>query len=415
MASFNKLPSGKRRAQVRARGQHVSRSFRLKSEAATWARESEIAMSSGKSLKAGRMSERTAFGALIDLHIDDMREVGKSPRRSKRKSLEKLKRDLGHVLLRDLTRERLITFGKGRAKEGAGAVTIGMDLGYIRTILVHATAIHGIATPTEVVLLARTALRCLGLIGEAKERDRRPTQDELDRIIDYADTNSRQTIPLGRIIKFAVATAMRLDEICRLRFEDTDLEGRIAVVRDRKDPRQTTGNHQEVPLLDANGYDPIQLIREELRPGQNGGRIFAYNSRSTGTAFRRACKELGIRDLHFHDLRHEATSRLFEACYDLAEVALVTGHKDWKMLRRYLNLKPRQWWGVESTREDTDGGFSLFLRGIENAWAISMSSSGRLHWSTLNFSDLAPNLSRLSSLTMASSRRRASSAWASAA
>ena len=191
-------------------------------------------------------------------------------------------------------------------------------------------------------MLARVALHRLGLVGKGRERDRRPTRQELDRIIEYADANPRQTIPLGRIIKFAVATAMRLDEICQLRLEDTDVDGRIAIVRDRKDPRQKTGNHQEVPLLDVNGYDPVQLIREELRPGQNGGRIFRYNSRSTGTAFRRTCKALGIKDLHFHDLRHEATSRLFEAGYDLAEVALVTGHKDWKMLRRYLNLKPRQ-------------------------------------------------------------------------
>jgi integrase len=342
MASFNKLPSGKWRAQVRLRGQHLSRSFRLKSEAEAWARKTEIAATSGKSAKAARMSEKTAFRTLIDLHIDDMREVGKAPRRSKRKSLEKLKRDLGGVLLRDLDRERLIAFGKSRAKEGAGAVTIGMDLGYVRTILVHATAIHGIVTPTDVVLLARTALRRLGLIGKARERDRRPTQEELDRIIAHAEANPRQMIPLGRIVRFAVATAMRLDEICQLQLQDVDLEGRIAVVRDRKDPRHKVGNHQEVPLLAANGYDPVLLIREQLRPGQNGGRVFPYNSRSTGTAFRRVCKELGIRDLHFHDLRHEATSRLFEAGYDLAEVALVTGHKDWKMLRRYLNLKPRQ-------------------------------------------------------------------------
>lgn len=168
MASFNKLPSGKWRAQVRLRRQHVSQSFRLKSEAEAWAREAEIAATSGKSPKVARMNEKTAFATLVDLHIDDMREVGKAPRRSKQKSLEKLKRDLGDVMLRDLTRERLIAFGKSRAKEGAGPMTIGMDLGYVRTILVHATAIHGIVTPTDVVLLARTALRRLGLIDKAR-------------------------------------------------------------------------------------------------------------------------------------------------------------------------------------------------------------------------------------------------------
>jgi hypothetical protein len=120
MASFNKLPSGLWRAQVRRRGHQASKSFRLKSEAEAWACAIETAVIAGKSAKAARLSEKTPFASLIDLHIDDMRDVGKPPRLSKRKSLEKLKRDLGHVALRDLTRERLIAFGKARARVGAG-------------------------------------------------------------------------------------------------------------------------------------------------------------------------------------------------------------------------------------------------------------------------------------------------------
>jgi site-specific recombinase XerD len=56
---------------------------------------------------------------------------------------------------------------------------------------------------------------------------------------------------------------------------------------------------------------------------------------------------LKIIDLHFHDLRHEGTSRLFEAGFSIEQVALVTGHKDWKMLRRYTHLKPE---GLHSVR-----------------------------------------------------------------
>ena len=52
------------------------------------------------------------------------------------------------------------------------------------------------------------------------------------------------------------------------------------------------------------------------------------------------CRDLKIEDLHFHDLRHEGTSRLFEAGFSSEQVLLVTGHKDWKMLRRYTHLKP---------------------------------------------------------------------------
>ena len=78
-----------------------------------------------------------------------------------------------------------------------------MDIGYIRTILVHAAAVHGIEVPTEQVNLARVALRRLNLVDKGNERDRRPSQEELDRIIRLHEDNPRQTIALGRIVKFA--------------------------------------------------------------------------------------------------------------------------------------------------------------------------------------------------------------------
>ncbi len=342
MATFTKLQSGRWRVQLRRRGKYASRTFRLRGDADLWARESEQAIETGKSIVAPKIGKRSTFGNLITLHIQDMAEVGKAPLRSKAATLDKLQATLGSVTLSDLTRERLIAFGKVRAKEGAGPVTLSIDIGYIRTILVHAAAIHGIEVPTEQVTLARVALRRLGLVGKGNERDRRPTDDELNRIMLYNDNNPFQQIPVARLVKFAVATAMRQDEICRLTWSDIDLVGRMALVRDRKDPRQKGGNHQKVPLLDANGYDPIALLQEQKLATPNIDRVFPYNGKSLGTAFRRTCRELGILDLHFHDLRHEATSRLFEAGYDIPEVSLVTGHKDWKMLRRYLNLRPHQ-------------------------------------------------------------------------
>ncbi len=91
------------------------------------------------------------------------------------------------------------------------------------------------------------------------------------------------------------------------------------------------------------GYWRAQVRRKGQRlHAPSTERAFPYNGRSLGTAFRRACRELGIEDLRFYDLGHEATSRLFEAGFDIPEVSLVTGHKDRKMLRRYLNLRPDQ-------------------------------------------------------------------------
>ena len=94
-------------------------------------------------------------------------------------------------------------------------------------IITHAAAIHGLDNSPEPVDLARVALKRLGLIGKGTERDRRPTADELNRLFRCFDDNKHLTTPITRIVKFAVATAMRLDEICRGEWSDVDIDGRI--------------------------------------------------------------------------------------------------------------------------------------------------------------------------------------------
>ena len=73
---------------------------------------------------------------------------------------------------------------------------------------------------------------------------------------------------------------------------------------------------------------------------RGGPYICPVEPRSIGAAFTRACHVLGIKDLRFHDLRHEATSRLFERGYQIHEVAQFTLHESWNELKRYTNLKP---------------------------------------------------------------------------
>mgnify|MGYP001217582511 CR=1 FL=1 len=128
---------------------------------------------------------------------------GRQPLRSKSYTLDRLKEDIDDIQLGDHNREYLIDYGKRRAKAGAGPVTLGMEIGDIRPVLVHAAAVHDIQVPAEQVTSARVALACLGLIGKGNERDRR----------------------------------LSFDEIERLRWPDIDMDRRLATVRDRKDPR----------------------------------------------------------------------------------------------------------------------------------------------------------------------------------
>ena len=216
-----------------------------------------------------------------------------------------------------------------------------MDIGFIGTVLQHAAAVYGINVPSEEIRLARVALNLLGLIAKSNERDRRPTQNELDMIITTAENNPRQIIPLSLIVKVAVATAMRQDEICRILIEDFNPTSSTQLIRERKHPREKASNNQVIPLVADTGYDACALISEQInKTRRNGGYIFPYDGRSVGSAFRRVCRDLGIEDLHFHDLRHEAISRLFEADWDIPQVAAASGHKDWKMLQRYTHLRP---------------------------------------------------------------------------
>ncbi|MEK0082415.1 tyrosine-type recombinase/integrase [Benzoatithermus flavus] len=146
----------------------------------------------------------------------------------------------------------------------------------------------------------------------------------------------------GRV-PFACATAMLLSEIASLEWSGLDAGSRTIPIRDRKHPRQKQGNHQAVPLLRGHFavggevIDPLAIIEWQAR---RGFRIFPSRPDSISTAFMRAVAACGSEDLPSHDLRHHGCSLLFEAGYGIEEVSLVSGHRDWNMLRRYPRIEP---------------------------------------------------------------------------
>jgi integrase len=71
-----------------------------------------------------------------------------------------------------------------------------------------------------------------------------------------------------------------------------------------------------------------------------GERVFPLSPNAVRLAWERVKRRAGIDDLHFHDLRHEAISRFFELGLSIPEVALISGHRDFKMLFRYTHLRP---------------------------------------------------------------------------
>ena len=182
---------------------------------------------------------------------------------------------------------------------------------------------------------ARVVLDKMGLVGKSQHRSRRPTLDELDQLLRHytlMEAKRKDSIPMTRIMLFAIFSTRRQDEISRLVLEDLDRVNLEIMVRDMKNPGEKIGNDVRTTLTP----EALQLI--EARQ-VSAGRIWPYNSDSISTSFTRACVFLGIEDLHFHDLRHEGVSRLFELGWTIPRVATVSGHRSWGSLKRYTHLR----------------------------------------------------------------------------
>ena len=330
--------SGKKwRAQVRMAGARpLSRSFATKQDAQRWAREQEGLIVQGR---GSRPVPRETVGDVLRAYLQDAPPAAS---RSRAAVLRMLERELGPLRLTKLNPQALIRFARRRARDGAGPPTVMMDLIYLRTAVRHgAIQLELDPTPMLATISASSShLRHLGLVGSSSERSRRPTDGELARLRAYWEENPTRFIPMWRIVRFAIATTMRMAEITRIEWETFDPASRTIVVPERKHPIEKRGNSQRVPLLTfahvcGELVDPVALMGTRGR-----GRVFPFDGGSVSANFTRACAALGIEDLCFHDLRHDGVSRLFEAGFDIPRVALVSGHRSWRSLSRYTQIKP---------------------------------------------------------------------------
>ena len=306
-------------AQLNKQGVRKAKTFDTKSAAKLWATRLEAEIDVGQA--SGYVSGRDTIGSLIYRYVAEVK-----PRRpwgrSKDDSLQKLKAGLGTVRASELTAARIIAYAQGRT---AGPVTVAAEISYLGGLLRIARAVWRLDVPRDAVADAKEGLRLLGLVGKSRRRERVATDGELDRIKAAWASDAPP-----EIVDFAVDSAMRLGEIVGLR--RADLDGRTILVRDRKHPTEKLGNDQRVPLLGRT----LAIIEAQPRAGE---RIFPYPADTVGTAFRRACARAGVTGLRFHDLRHTGVSRLFRQGYRIEQVALVSGHRDWAMLKRYTHVR----------------------------------------------------------------------------
>lgn len=179
--------------------------------------------------------------------------------------------------------------------------------------------------------LRQNPLSELSLKVNDNKRERRLRIGELERLME-AGKKSRNPYTLPTV-HFALETAMRRGEILALQLRDVDLERGTATIREAKN-----GYSRTIPLTHIAATiikTAIEMIDVDDRA--NNGKLFPITSLALRLSWDRLTKRAKIDDLHFHDLRHEAISRLFELGLTVPEVASISGHRDMRMLFRYAH------------------------------------------------------------------------------
>jgi integrase len=318
MASIDKRSQRSWRARVRIPGHNdKTRSFNTRAEAQEWARITEAKLRSGVDTIPDAAAEPTLAQAL-DWYLEQETPKKKGKEQETRRIKGWKGRELVRLRLSQLTPMHFVEFRRQREAEGRAGNTIRLDLSLISDLFKTARLDWGMPYLDNPIALLRKP-------KQGKGRDRRLSADEAKRFERALEACPKKLVRLA--VLFAIHTAARQGEILRLKRTDVDFGRRIAIFRDTKN-----GEDRAVPLSKHALGVLSQLEASE------GPYMFPVTRTVITRAWRHILEWARIRDFRFHDLRHEATSSLFERGLSTMEVQKVTGHKTLAMLLRYTQM-----------------------------------------------------------------------------
>ena len=316
MASIRKF-RGKFNVQIRRQGYpSISRTFANLTIAKRWASATEADMERKLHVV---LPDNTTVGELLDRYEEEVSPTHKSHKVEKYR-LQTLKEHLGDKRVSNLSPALLCKYRDTRLKAVSPA-SLKRELTILSSVLNIAIKEWGIGIPQNPVSM-------VSLPKIARGRDRRLESGEEEQLLSSFGE-------LRRIIILALETGMRRGEILNIKRSHIDFVRQTLLI-----PLTKTDTPRTIPLSSK----AIAVLREQLRGSEKVISIgvttlFTYKPRSLSGAFLRLSRRHKIDNLHFHDLRHEATSRFFEKGLNPVEVATITGHKDTRMLMRYTHLR----------------------------------------------------------------------------
>jgi integrase len=304
-----------------------AQTFDREQAAKAWLAKRERELSRPGALESVKQEDPPLSEAIARYIRESNRDVGRTKAQVLRAIQESA---LGGMRCGEIRSQDYVMFAQGL---GVLPQTVENYMSHLSAVITVARPAWGYPADEQQFSDARKVLKKLGATGKSAKRERRPTVDELDRIMaHYAEMEKRgrAEIPMLKIVPFALFSARREEEITRITWKDYERDR--VLVRDMKHPGQKIGNDTWCDL-------PPEAARIIDSLPRGSGEIFPYNSKSVGASFTKACQFLQIEGLRFHDLRHEGTSRLFEMGWNIPHVAAVTGHRSWNSLKRYTHLR----------------------------------------------------------------------------
>ncbi len=316
MATIRKR-SGKYHAQIRKTGyQTLTKTFSSLTTAKRWASATEADMERNLHVV---IPDNTTVGELLDRYEEEVSPTHKSYQVEKYR-LQTLKEHLGDKRVSNFFPSVVCKYRDTRLKAVSPA-SLKRELTILNSVLNIAIKEWGIA-------IQQNPVSMVSLPKMPQGRDRRLETGEEEQLLSSSGE-------LKRLIILALETGMRRGEILNIKKSHIDFARQTLLI-----PLTKTDTPRTIPLSSR----AIAVLREQLRGPQNiipiaETTLFSYKPRSLSGAFLRLCKKHKLENLHFHDLRHEGTSRLFEKGLNPVEVATITGHKDPRMLMRYTHLR----------------------------------------------------------------------------
>lgn len=346
MATIVQTPSKTWKAVIRKQGwPTTAKTFRTKRDAEDWARRAEDEMARGVFIDRAT-SGRMTFDKALDRYLREVTPTKRpTTQRTERTKAVPLREFFGAYSLAainvDLVAhyrdERLATIKQRKSKatgkaEALSPTTVRLELallGHIFTTAIREWRIGLVQNP--VANIRKPAA------GEG--RNRRLNANEERRLREAVESYANPM--LGWIFTIALETGMRSGEIAGLHLRQVDLARRVVRLDVTKNDSARTVplTKRAVEAFTAAVANPTRPKDCSLvfygEPGRDGKRrpyVFSKVWDNIKTS-------LGLSDLRFHDLRHEAVSRLVEAGFSDQEVSAISGHRSMQMLKRYTHLR----------------------------------------------------------------------------